>query len=80
MGLFSRQKKAFKVEYAHEPQPCVLLKYSPIRAKNHPHPPDETPGGADEIGGKEAGKQKKNIYIVWKCLIFSKGPLNEKLL
>ncbi|KAF4111224.1 hypothetical protein G5714_008255 [Onychostoma macrolepis] len=65
MGLFSRQKKAFKVEHAHEPHPCMLLKYSPIRAENHP--PDETPGGADEIGRKEAGKQEKNNKRFWRC-------------
>ncbi|XP_042582807.1 serine/threonine-protein kinase pim-2-like [Cyprinus carpio] len=66
MGLFSRLKKAFKVEHAHEPQPCVLLKYSPIRAENHPHPPDETPGGADEIGRKETGRQEKNNKRFWR--------------
>ncbi|KAK2902678.1 hypothetical protein Q8A67_007391 [Cirrhinus molitorella] len=47
MGLFSRAKKALKKERAHELQPCVLLKHTPITAKNHPHLLDETPGCAD---------------------------------
>ncbi|KAF4099396.1 hypothetical protein G5714_019522 [Onychostoma macrolepis] len=71
MGLFSRPKKAYKVERrVHEPQPCELLKYTPITAENrphphpHPHPPDETPGGADERVDrkKEAVKQEKNKF------------------
>lgn len=53
MGLFLR-KKALKVEHAHETQPCVLFKYTPITTKNHPRPLDETPGGAEEEkGGRE---------------------------
>ncbi|KAK2913710.1 hypothetical protein Q8A67_002109 [Cirrhinus molitorella] len=47
MGLFSR-KKALNLERAHELQPCVLLKYTPITAEHHSRPLDETPGGADE--------------------------------
>ncbi|RXN15211.1 serine threonine- kinase pim-1-like protein [Labeo rohita] len=45
------------MERAHEPQPCELLKCTPITAKIHPHPLDETPGGADEI--VEGRREKK---------------------
>ncbi|XP_043099099.1 casein kinase II subunit alpha-1-like [Puntigrus tetrazona] len=36
MGLFSKLKKAFKGARAHEPDPCVLLKYSPERRGRRP--------------------------------------------
>ncbi|KAI2652154.1 Serine/threonine-protein kinase pim-3 [Labeo rohita] len=68
MVLFSRPKKVLKVERAHEPQPCVLLKHTPITAEKHPHQLDETPGGAAVISEvrKEAGRQEKNKRF-WGC-------------
>ncbi|XP_016375610.1 serine/threonine-protein kinase pim-2-like [Sinocyclocheilus rhinocerous] len=68
MGLFSRLKKVFKVERAHESQPCVPLKYTPTTAQNHPHRLDKTPGGADAIdeGRKEAGRKEKKKRF-WRC-------------
>ncbi len=57
MVLFSRLKKALKVERA----PCVPLKFPPIPAETPPHGLDEAPAGADVMmkGETRQGDKKK---------------------
>ncbi|KAK2883523.1 hypothetical protein Q8A67_017160 [Cirrhinus molitorella] len=66
MVLFSRPKKVCEMKHAHELQPCVLLKCTPITAKNHSHALDETPGGAD--GRNEAGRREKKKRF-WRSFL-----------
>lgn len=73
MGLFSRLKKACKVERVPEPQPCVLLKHTTITAENHmhPHPLDEISGGAHEIVDRknEAGRRERKNKRFWRSFL-----------
>ncbi|KAF4102869.1 uncharacterized protein LOC131521842 isoform X2 [Onychostoma macrolepis] len=62
MVLFSRLKKALKVERAHEPRPCVPLKLPPIPAENPPHRLHETPAGADVMDEERQEKNKKRFW------------------
>ncbi len=64
MVLFSRLKKALKVERA----PCVPLKFPPIPAETPPHGLDEAPAGADVMmKGETRQGDEKNKTTFWKC-------------